>query len=230
MLTTRGYAVLFAVTPLQTSPEATRPTADVTDQVLRAVNAAIATGRVDPNRLGIFGFSQGMREALEVLTETDRFRAAFAGFGLSDALSAYGSSDMRTRFSENDSTAHPQVFRFEFYPEVGRGNTLGVPPWVDPNRYLEHSPVTKADRIHTPLLIANSDLDGFPVEQGSEIFSALHRLNREAEYVTYWGEPHGPRSPANIRDFWTRIIGWYDRYMSSKPSDNVARGATVESH
>mgnify|MGYP002814895953 CR=1 FL=1 len=34
--------------------------------------------------------------------------------------------------------------------------------------------------------------------------------------VRYWGEGHGIRSPANIRDMWRRMFEWYDRYLKGE--------------
>ena len=214
IFTSHGYAVLFAATPHASIEDEQRPTAHITDLILRATDAAIATGLIEPEALGVFGYSQGMREVLEVITETNRYKAAFAGFGMCDVVSGYGSWPIRSRLDESSWLA-PNAFRYEWTRRGVRGNRLGARPWEDPARYIAHSPVFHADRIRTPLLIANSDLDGFSIEQGSEIFSALYRLNAEAEYVTYWGEPHGLESPANIRDFWSRLLGWYDRHFET---------------
>jgi len=41
--------------------------------------------------------------------------------------------------------------------------------------------------------------------QYDEMFGALYRAGKDARYVRYWGEGHGPSSPANIRDLWMRI-------------------------
>ena len=89
---------------------------------------------------------------------------------------------------------------------------MGGPPWSRPTRYVAMSPIFHADRIQTPLLIIQGDLDAVDMEQGEEMFSALYRQGKRAEFVRYWGESPIIASPANIRDMWGRIFAWFDRY------------------
>ena len=90
---------------------------------------------------------------------------------------------------------------------------MGSPPWADLQRYIRNSPLTYADRIETPLLIIQGDLDFVPIQQGEEMFTALYRQNKRAEFVRYWGEDHLLSSPANIRDMWNRIYLWLDTFV-----------------
>lgn len=56
----------------------------------------------------------------------------------------------------------------------------GVPPWDDPSRYVERSPITYAKAIRTPLLLIHAESDfRCPVEQSEQLFVALKRLGRE---------------------------------------------------
>ncbi len=87
---------------------------------------------------------------------------------------------------------------------------LWTTPWSDPAPYLASSAIFHADKIHTPMLIQAADADAVSLQQGEELFSALHRQGKDAELLSYWGEDHVLSSPANIRDFHERMFGWFD--------------------
>jgi dipeptidyl aminopeptidase/acylaminoacyl peptidase len=67
------------------------------------------------------------------------------------------------------------------------------------------------DRVQTPLPIIHGDMDYIPIPQGEEYFMGLYRQGKRAAFVRYWGEGHVPESPANIRDMWQRILGWFEQ-------------------
>jgi hypothetical protein len=179
--------------------------------VLAALDRAVEAGYVDGERVGLFGFSQGHLSALGVLTETNRFRAAVVGNGIADVAGHYGQIPFFDRMSFVDWNAHGW-HNFSRW-ERPRAGWRGVKPWEDPPAYVANSPYYMADRISTPLLIMQNDLDIFDISQSEEMFSALYRLRKEAQYVTYWGEGHNMNSPANLRDWWRRLFEWYDRHL-----------------
>jgi hypothetical protein len=210
LLASRGYAVLFASTPWREThaPDGSSP--GFRPLVMAAVDESIRAGIADPDRMGVYGFSQGFHDVLELITQTGRFHAAVALNGISDIASDYGTTALPYLLAAEDpgnlAAGDPQ--RFELW--------LGAKPWENPARYIQGSPIFRAGDIHTPLLIMHSDMDVFPIGQSQEIFSALYRLRREAQYVTYWGEGHGNVSPANIRDMWQRIFAWYDSHLANE--------------
>ena len=86
-------------------------------------------------------------------------------------------------------------------------------PRKDSERYLRNSPLSYADRIETPLLIMQGDMDSVAMQQGEQMFTALYRQNKRASFVRYWGEGHVLEGPANIRDMWQRIYKWFDQFL-----------------
>jgi hypothetical protein len=91
---------------------------------------------------------------------------------------------------------------------------MGSAPWRDLGRYLRNSPITYVDRVETPLMIINGDMDfAVPMQQAEEFFSSLYRQAKRARLVRYWGEGHSLSSPANIRDMWGRIYAWFDEFL-----------------
>lgn len=210
LFTAHGYAVLSAGAPeLLGDAAAARHRSAV---VLAAIDAASRAGYVDVDRVGVFGLSQGQHNALQILTETNRFRAAVVSNGMSDFISAYGDIPLASWWRSNEGpVTGDNAMRFE-QPRPLNG-WPGATPWTDAPSLLLNSPLAYVDRIETPLLIIHSDFDQFPLSQSAELFTALNRLKKTAEYAVYWGEGHGNLSPANIRDWWTRVLRWFDTWL-----------------
>jgi dipeptidyl aminopeptidase/acylaminoacyl peptidase len=68
------------------------------------------------------------------------------------------------------------------------------------------------DRVETPLMIIQGDMDYVALQQGEEFFMSLYRQGKRARFVRYWGEGHVLESPANIRDMWQRVFDWFDGF------------------
>ncbi len=62
--------------------------------ILAGVDTVLAKYPVDPNRIGIAGWSYGGFMTMFAVTQTHRFRAAVAGAGISDWLSYYGENSI----------------------------------------------------------------------------------------------------------------------------------------
>ncbi len=189
ILATRGYAVLYPDAPVRTG----RITEDLVATVLPGVDAAIAQGYADPDRLALMGQSYGSINTLALLTRTDRFKAA--------VITA--------------AVLHPDLFAAYLtstgYYEKGQGN-MGGTIWEHPDRYRVNSPLFDFPRITTPLLIGQGDLDGDLVPSEA-IFTALDRLDKHVEYRVYHGESHVISRRANIIDFWNRRLDFLAEHL-----------------
>jgi dipeptidyl aminopeptidase/acylaminoacyl peptidase len=175
------------------------------------VDALVKAGYADPNRISVYGISQGSWSVLALLTQTDRFKAAMAGYGSADFVSQYGSMGIGRRLWPDDLFALGDTLRYE--ATAGTYPLIGAALVDDPERYVRASPMFAARKIETPLLLLHTDLDiNFPMSQFDEMFLQMVRLRKEAEYVRYWGEEHGLKSPANLRDQWARMLAWFDRW------------------
>jgi dipeptidyl aminopeptidase/acylaminoacyl peptidase len=53
----------------------------------------------------------------------------------------------------------------------------------------------------------------FVSAQYEAMFTALNLARKNAKLMRYWGEGHGPSSPANIRDMWKNIDSWFDTHL-----------------
>ena len=212
-----GYAVLLPDVP--PAREKSGGHYSFTADILAAVDAAIATGHVDPARLGLYGHSFGGLTAALVATQTDRFKAIVASAGLYDLASLHGTFAPGTRLRPGEVQALATVEGLieTFQPQ------LWTTPWSDPAPYLASSAIFHAGEIHTPMLIQAADADAVSLQQGEELFSALHRQGKDAELLSYWGEDHVLSSPANIRDFHERMFGWFDCHF-----DQAGKGCVTD--
>jgi dipeptidyl aminopeptidase/acylaminoacyl peptidase len=193
-LAAHGFAVFHpSVNLIQT-----RPGEAWIKGVTSAANRLIEMGVADADRLGVHGTSYGGYATCLLITQTDRFKAAINISGKVNMVSFYTDSP---RLGVRNTHA----------PEKSQ-DRLGATLWEHPERYLEHSAILHADRVKTPLLCITGDLDpNVPASQSREMYYALRRLGKEAEWVRYANGAHRPpNSVAESIDFEQRILGWYE--------------------
>jgi dipeptidyl aminopeptidase/acylaminoacyl peptidase len=184
------------------------------DGVVPAIDKLVALGIADPDRIGLIGHSYGGFAAYGLVTQTNRFKAAVSMAGFCDLTSFYLSVNPWTRHVAPEALL--DLFGMEFTERILR---LGNPPWRDTARFTSNSPISYVDRVHTPVMIVQGDMDYVPIEQGEEFFRALQRQDKRVEFVRYWGEGHVIGSPANLHDLWIRIYEWFDQFL--KPGEAV---------
>lgn len=167
------------------------------EDVLAAVDFAVAQGVADPDRLGVGGWSYGGILTDQVIAHDQRFKAAISGAGIGNALAGYG-TDQYVR---------------EYEAELGT-------PWQNTAAYLRVSyPFLHADRIVTPTLFLCGDKDfNVPLLNSEQMYQALRSLGRETQLVIYPGEYHEIRKPSYQRDRLQRYVDWYDRHLKTPPS------------
>ena len=174
--------------------------------VLPGIQSIVDKGFVDENAIGIQGHSWGGYQIAYMVTQTNRFKAAAPGAVVSNMTSAY--SGIRW------GTGLPRQFQYE-HSQSRIGGSL----WEYPMRYLENSPVFRADRVQTPLLmIHNDEDDAVPWYQGIEYFLALRRLNKEVYMFSYNGEKHGLRKRINQKDYTRRLQEFFDHFLKGAPA------------
>lgn len=222
----RGYMVFsHPANPKNVAGNEDAPLAHMAEMVNDAVDAVVAQGYADPERVGLYGISQGGLASLWLATQTERFKAIVSVNGWADLATHYlqaGSAGSLTQTEPFFGYRNRYEVQYSETADVGG---LGRNLWEAPDRYIRNSPVFLADRIKTPIMLIHSDLDSaFPMAQYDEMFAALSILGKEATYVRYWGEGHGRTSPANLRDEYERIFAFFDRHL--KP-DRMAAGVTA---
>lgn len=211
LMTAHGLAVLEPGMPA--SPDVPSRSAAYADMVGAGVDAAVATGAVDPDRVALWGHSFGGYAVAMIAAQTDRYKAVVASAGVYDLAAIAGEFGPDERLAPEDMLG--VGYRFAAM-ETGQGR-LGVPPWRNPGRYTDNSPVYLAGRIRTPMLLIGADRDPAYIQQSEALFSVLARQGKDAELVTYWGEGHVVGSPANVRDLYARVLTWLDRAFAALP-------------
>ncbi|MFN8511368.1 MAG: S9 family peptidase [Thermomicrobiales bacterium] len=127
--------------------------------LMQALDAALADGAGDPQRLGVTGVSYGGYMTHLLLTRTDRVAAAVSENGISNLTSLFA--------------GNPAARPFWTWEMAGT-------PETEPGRFRDLSPVTHADRIRTPLLLIHAERDeNCLIGQSEELCAALAALGRE---------------------------------------------------
>ncbi|MBP7703718.1 MAG: S9 family peptidase [Caulobacter sp.] len=213
MFTPYGYAILTVAAPMIATPEG-GPLANLVPAIDRAIDAAVADGQVDGDRLGMIGASGAGYSGLWTVGHSKRIKALVSINGISNLYGHYFDVDEATPVYPLLNGWVASAPRYEGVDQFG----LGVSVWEDPALYWRGSPIAYVPAIEAPILLVGSDLDsgGFS-NQYDDMFVALNRHRKTVDYIRYWGETHGPSSPANIRDLTARSRAWFDRYVVGKP-------------
>lgn len=182
-----------------------RPGQSVYNSVVSAAKYLQSLPFIDGRRMGINGHSTGGFETNYLITHSDLFAAAVEGAGVSNSISSY--------------------LQLSGVPGKDRGTRLplelnyGATLWEKPDLYIGNSPVFKADKVTTPLIIFHSKDDtAVPWEQGVEFYLALRRLNKPAWMLQYDGQGHGNSAGPYARDFTIRITQFFNHYLKGTPA------------
>lgn len=174
--------------------------------ILPGLDAAIATGVVDPAKVGLHGHSWGGYQTAFMVTQTDKFKAAIAGAPLTDMISMYSS------IYWNTGSANQPIF------ESSQGRFTSS--YLDNmEAYVRNSPIFHAMKVKTPLIILHNDKDGaVDFTQGIEYYNTLRRLQKQVIMLQYKGENHGLRVPANQKDYTVRMKEFFDHHLKGAPA------------
>ncbi|MBC7829590.1 MAG: S9 family peptidase [Chitinophagaceae bacterium] len=160
---------------------------------------------VDSTKMAIQGQSWGGYQVAYLVTRTKMFAAAGAGAPVANMTSAYGGIRWGTGINR----------QFQYERSQSR---LGATLWQRQDLYIKNSPLFKADKITTPLLIMHNDKDGaVPWYQGIELFTALRRLGKKAWLLQYNDEDHNLVERRNRKDLSIRLSQFFDYYLKGAP-------------
>jgi len=160
--------------------------------ILAGVDEALRVAPIDPQRLGICGWSYGGFMTMWAITQTHRFKAAMAGAGLSDWQSYYGENLI-------------DQWMIPFF---------GASVYDDPAVYAKSSPINFIKNVRTPTLIQVGDSDGeCPAPQSYEFWHALMTLGVETQFVVYPHEGHMFVNPKHQRELLQRTVAWFDAHL-----------------
>jgi len=168
------------------------------DDLMSAVDAAIATGHVDPNNLFVTGGSGGGVLTAWIVGKTDRFRAAASQKPVIELASFALTTDFAAAFTPG--------WRKER-------------PWEDPQGYWKYSPLSLVGNIKTPtLVVVGSDDYRTPVSQAEQLYAALNIRGIPTALVKVPGASHGgiAARPSQAAAKASAILAWFDRYRTDK--------------
>ena len=164
--------------------------------IMASVDEVCELPYVDADRLGVHGYSYGGFMSSWIIGHDTRFGAAVVGAPCIDLLGMYGTSDIGVSFGERQ------------WGGLRKDNV----EW-----YLEHSPLTYADRVETPVLLLHGEADHrCPIEQSEQYFVSLRRLGKEVEMVRFPGCSHlflRAGHPKMREEYLSRTLGWFDKHL-----------------
>ncbi len=143
------------------------------DDLIAAVDYAIAAGYADPDRLAVTGYSYGGYMTNTVITRTDRFKAAASGAGHSYIAANYGHD----------------IYQKWYNWELG-------PPWENREKYDRLSPLLQAGKVTTPTIFLGGREDwNVPLLNAELFYQSLRKRGIDTELVVYPGMHHGGWDP-----------------------------------
>ncbi len=186
------------------------------DCVTAAVKTALATGMIDPSKVGNMGHSWGgYQSAFYAVHGNGVFAASIAGAPLTDLISMYGYS--------SGNTGQPETGHYETSQE-----RMDVPLWSDPKAYISNSTVFATDSLQIPLLLEEGDADGnVNYYQSMELYNFGRRLGKNVVFLVYEGENHNVARPESQADYHTRQLEWFGHYLKGDPAPSwITNGET----
>jgi predicted peptidase len=160
----------------------------------KGVDALIAQGLVDADRLGVMGWSNGSILTIALTARSTRYKAASAGAGDVEWSSDWGNCEFGAAFDN-------------YY--------FGKSPLEDPQLYLQKSPFYRLDRVRTPTIIFFGTEDkNVPTQQGWMHYRALQQLGKtEVRFLLFPGEAHGLKKLAHQRRKLEEELAWFDKHL-----------------
>jgi dipeptidyl aminopeptidase/acylaminoacyl peptidase len=161
--------------------------------VMAGVDAAIARYPIDPERLGVTGWSYGGYMTMWTVSQTNRFHAAVAGAGIANWQSYYGENLI-------------DQWMIPFF---------GASVYDDPAVYEKSSPIHFIKNVKTPTLVIVGERDAeCPSPQSYEFWHALRTLGVPTELIVYPDEGHMFVKPEHQTDRLDQTLKWFDRYLA----------------
>ncbi|PSL46593.1 dipeptidyl aminopeptidase/acylaminoacyl peptidase [Chitinophaga niastensis] len=155
----------------------------------------------DGKNMGIQGQSWGGYQVAYLITQTNIFKAAWAGAPVANMTSAYGGIRWESGMNRQFQYEHSQ-------------SRIGATLWEKPELYIQNSPLFNLPRVTTPVAIMSNDADGaVPWYQGIEMFTGLRRLGKPVWLLNYNNEAHNLIQRQNRKDIQRREQQFFDHFL-----------------
>jgi len=180
------------------------------DDLMAAVDAAIAKGGVDENRLFVTGGSGGGVLTAWIVGTTDRFRAAAVQKPVINWASFALTADL------------PNVFYKYWFP---------APPWEDYEAYWRRSPLSRVGNVKTPTMVVTGEQDfRTPIAESEQYYQALRIRGIDTLLVRVPGASHSlDARPSLLNARIAYILAWFAKHdAASSPLPDGATGPANE--
>ena len=166
------------------------------DDLMSAVDAAIAQGYIDPDNLFVTGGSGGGVLTAWIVGKTQRFKAAASQKPVINWTSTALTTDIYT-----------------FMPKYW----FAKAPWEDYEPYWRRSPLSLVGSVKTPTLVVVGDQDfRTPLSDSEQYYQALQLRGVPTALVKVPGASHGGLTarPSQSAAKASAILAWFSRYKS----------------
>jgi dipeptidyl aminopeptidase/acylaminoacyl peptidase len=170
------------------------------DDLIGAVDAAIAQGYVDPDKLFVTGGSGGGVLTSWIIGKTDRFKAA-------------ATQKPVVNWTSEALTMDDTLFTSRYW--------FAKPPWEDPESYWKRSPLSVVGNVKTPtLVVVGSEDYRTPVSEAEQYYAALQIQGVPTALVKVPGASHGGLAarPSQSAAKAAAILSWFERYKDGAPA------------
>ncbi|NYT85979.1 alpha/beta hydrolase family protein [Pollutimonas harenae] len=173
------------------------------DDITDGVQWLVAQGIADPRRIAIYGGSYGGYATLAGITYTpDLYAAAVDYVGVSNLLTFM-------------NTIPPY-----WKPMLTKMHSMVGNPDTDRERLVATSPALNADRIVTPLFIAQGAHDPrVNKDESDQMVAALQARSVEVEYMVKDNEGHGFHNDENKFEFYERMEAFLAQHLNPSSAE-----------
>jgi dipeptidyl aminopeptidase/acylaminoacyl peptidase len=174
-----------------------------TESISEAIGMLAKSGLIDPERVGVAGFSHGAEIVEYAIAHTSRFRAA--------VLSGPAARDPYFYYM-GGTTWH------ETFESWGLG---GWPDGASQSNWKQLAASLNADRIETPLLVNASDSEYIA---SLSLYTSLQQLKKPVDMFVYANELHIKNQPSHRFEIYERNLDWFRFWLKDEedPSPDKA--------
>ncbi len=166
--------------------------------LMTGIDLAISKGRIDQQRIGITGLSDGASTVQFALVNSTRFKAA--------ALSTCCQDPKTQMLMTGPATA--RAFQGLGYPKSTEN---------DPAFWAPYSVAMNASRVRTPVLMQLAEDEYLA---GLETYTALEESGIATELYVFPDERHIKWQPAHRLAVYTRNLAWFTRWLKTPAKNN----------
>lgn len=170
------------------------------DDLMSSVDALLARGFVDPERLYVTGGSGGGVLTAWIVGKNQRFRAAVSAKPVIDWMSFVLTSDSYPFFA---------------------GYWFAALPWEKPDDYFRRSPLSLVGNVKTPTMLLTGEQDWrTPISQSEEYYQALKLRGVDTALVRLPDSSHALADrPSQLIAKVLHILAWFEKYGGEPVSE-----------